>query len=243
MRVYEPLAAALVAASPVRLSGRVVLDLGAGTGAASRAVLAAGGRPLAFDLSLGMLRHDRSRRPAALCGDVRRLPLRSRCVGAVVAAFVLNHLPDPVAALRGAGRVTEPEGPVLASTFSSSWSHPAKERVEQVAAAFGFRRPAWYDFQKAAVEPLLGDAAAFAAAADAAGLAHVTVEERQVDTGLPTAADLVAWRLGMAHLAPFVAGLEPRRRAALITGARAALDDRPQPLRPVVLILSSRAAV
>lgn len=220
-----------------------MLDLGAGTGAASRAVLAAGGRPLAFDLSLGMLRHDRSRRPAALCGDVRRLPLRSRCVGAVVAAFVLNHLPDPVAALREAGRVTEPEDPVLASTFSSSWSHPAKERVEQVAAAFGFRRPAWYDFQKAAVEPLLGDAAAFAAAADAAGLAHVTVEERQVDTGLPTAADLVAWRLGMAHLAPFVAGLEPRRRAALITGARAALDDRPQPLRPVVLILSSRAAV
>jgi len=215
MRVYEPLAAALVAASPVRLSGRVVLDLGAGTGAASRAVLAAGGRPLEFDLSLGMLRHDRSRRPPALCGDVRRLPLRSRCVGAVVAAFVLNHLPDPVAALREAGRVTEPEGPVLASTFSSSWSHPAKERVEQVAAAFGFRRPAWYDFQKAAAEPLLGDAAAFAAAAEAAGLAHVTVEERQVDTGLPTAADLVGTVLAFGRSS----GSPARRLATMASGS------------------------
>ncbi len=43
-RMYTPLARALVAAAPVPLSGRRVLDLGAGTSVAGRAALAAGAR-------------------------------------------------------------------------------------------------------------------------------------------------------------------------------------------------------
>ena len=55
--IYEPLAQALVAAAPVPLTGRTILDLGAGTGAASRAAIAAGARQVvAADLSLAMLR-------------------------------------------------------------------------------------------------------------------------------------------------------------------------------------------
>ena len=42
--MYEPLARSLVAAAPVPLAGRLVLDLGAGTGVAGRAALAAGAR-------------------------------------------------------------------------------------------------------------------------------------------------------------------------------------------------------
>jgi hypothetical protein len=41
--MYARLAGALIAAAPVPLAGRRVLDLGAGTGAAGRAALAAGG--------------------------------------------------------------------------------------------------------------------------------------------------------------------------------------------------------
>ena len=40
--IYEPLAQALVAAAPVPVTGRTILDLGSGTGAASRAAIAAG---------------------------------------------------------------------------------------------------------------------------------------------------------------------------------------------------------
>jgi hypothetical protein len=43
-QMYARLAGALVAAAPVPPAGRSVLDLGAGTGAAGRAALAAGAR-------------------------------------------------------------------------------------------------------------------------------------------------------------------------------------------------------
>ena len=58
--MYEPLARSLVAAAPVPLAGRLVLDLGAGTGVAGRAALAAGARRVVgADLSEGMLRRGR----------------------------------------------------------------------------------------------------------------------------------------------------------------------------------------
>ena len=55
--LYAQLARVLVGAAAVPLAGAVVLDLGAGTGAAGWAALAAGARQVvAADLSLGMLR-------------------------------------------------------------------------------------------------------------------------------------------------------------------------------------------
>ena len=44
-RVYTPLARALIGAAPVPVAGGLVLDLGAGTGVAGRAALAAGADP------------------------------------------------------------------------------------------------------------------------------------------------------------------------------------------------------
>jgi SAM-dependent methyltransferase len=59
--LYTRLARVLVEAAPVPLAGAVVLDLGAGTGAAGWAALAAGARQVvAADLSPGMLRHARA---------------------------------------------------------------------------------------------------------------------------------------------------------------------------------------
>ena len=58
------------------------------------------------------------------------------------------------------------------------------------------------------------------------------VREQSVDVGLATPEDVVGWRLGMAHLAPWVASLpgDQRRRQA-IEAARDAVAD----LGPVVI--------
>jgi SAM-dependent methyltransferase len=189
-----------------------------------------------------MLRHDRPARPPAAAGDSCALPFRPGVFDGVVAAFVVNHLPDPARGLAEAGRVTRPGGCVLASVFSAGSVHPAKEQVEAVAARFGYRRPEWYDRMKREVEPLTENAAALATAARSGGLAEVQVLEREVDVGLDTAEDLVAWRLGMASMAPFVASLDAGRREELLEAALAAVGPEPQALRPLVLILSSLAA-
>jgi nicotinamidase-related amidase len=54
-RVYGPIAADLVAATPHPLAGRIVLDAGAGTGLVSRELQRADARVVALDLSVDML--------------------------------------------------------------------------------------------------------------------------------------------------------------------------------------------
>ena len=99
--MYAQLARVLVAAAPVPLAGRLVLDLGAGAGVAGRAALAAGARRVvAVDLSEGMLRRGGGGRPVA--ADAVALPFRDGSFDLVVAAFCLNHL-DSLAAGPGRG--------------------------------------------------------------------------------------------------------------------------------------------
>src|SRR5690348_13529593 len=92
-RVYTRMAQLLVGWSPVPLAGRVVLDVGAGTGLAGRAAQAAGGQVLAVDLVAAMVR---AAGVPGLVADARRLPVRTGAAGAVVAAFSLNHLEWPI---------------------------------------------------------------------------------------------------------------------------------------------------
>ncbi len=239
---YLHLAEILVARCPHPVHGATVLDLGAGGGAVSRAVAGAGGRPFAVDLSWAMLAQRRAERPPAAVGDAYALPFRGGAFDAVVAAFSISHLPDPAAGLAEAGRVTRPGGAVLASVFSVRNALPAKEEVERLAQRFGYRRPAWYDRFKAEVEPVTADPAALADAARAGGLHGVEVIEETVDLGLWTSAELVGWRLATPSLAAFAAGLSPAERAEFIAAAEAELGPARHPFRPVVLILSSRAA-
>ena len=141
-RVYRRLAAELVARSPIPLAGRLVLDLGAGTGAATVAIRAAGGRPIAADVAPGMLAAMGADRPPVVAADALALPLRSAAVDAVVAAFSINHLVDPEAGLREARRVTRPAARVLASSYAHDDAHPAKQAVEEAAGpSAGPRRP------------------------------------------------------------------------------------------------------
>lgn len=237
---YDRLAEVLVATAPVPLTGALVLDLGAGTGAASRAVDAVGGRTVAVDLSLAMLAQDRPRRPA-VGGDACALPFRDHAFDTVVAAFSLSHLPDPELGLAEAARVTRHGGTVLASAFSAANALPGKEAVEKVAARFGYRRPEWYGCMKTDLEPKVADPGALAAMARSAGLIEVDVSEHSVDLGTWNPGQLVAWRLSGPSLAGFVGRLSPPLRAEFRAAAEAALGAEPQPFQPAVLILSSRS--
>ena len=115
--VYGPLADALLEQAP-GLGGQLVLDVGAGTGAVSQRLVAAGSRAVAVDASWSMLAHHASSRPPAVVGDISRLPLADGAVDGAVAAFVLNHLADPVAALVEVRRVVREGGFIVASVFS-----------------------------------------------------------------------------------------------------------------------------
>jgi len=126
--VYAPIAAELVATCPHPLGGRTVLDAGAGTGAASKALAAQRARPIAMDLSFGMLAWSAADRQPSAVADIRALPLAADSVDDAVAAFVLSHLTDPEAGLAELARVTRPAGAVLATVFSTTSHDPARDR-------------------------------------------------------------------------------------------------------------------
>jgi ubiquinone/menaquinone biosynthesis C-methylase UbiE len=92
--------------------GQVVLDIGAGTGVASQAVLKAGGRPVGADGSVGMLQVARRDQPATpLVGaEAIDLPFRPGVFDAVVGNFVLAHFTKVDTALYDLVRVTRSGG-------------------------------------------------------------------------------------------------------------------------------------
>jgi SAM-dependent methyltransferase len=236
--MYAPLAAALVAAAPVPAAGRRVLDLGAGTGLAARSALAAGARQVArADLSEQMLRRGRGGSPVA--ANAVALPFRDRSFDLVLAAFCLNHLDPPEAGLAEARRVG---AALAASTFAPGWAHPAKDAADAAVRSFGYQPPAWYE----ALAPgeRASDPEVLAGLAAAAGFARVRVDVVPVATALVTPADLVSWRLGMAHYASFLRALDPAGRSAVRRAAERAVaavtgPDPGEPLVVSMLVLSA----
>jgi SAM-dependent methyltransferase len=213
---YEPLARHLVDHLPGTLAGAVALDAGAGSGVAGRALTARGARVVSADRELDMAAYVAGSGPA-VAADVRRLPFRDHVFDVVVAAFVVNHLPDPVGGLRELARVTRAGGVVLASTFSAERAS-AKETVDAVAERHGFVRPAWYvELQRCA--QAVGDAGAVERALRAAGFAGWSVTEQVVDVGIAAPADVVRYRLGMPHLHAFAVSLTVEARDAFVAEA------------------------
>jgi SAM-dependent methyltransferase len=161
-------------------------------------------------------------------------------VDGVVAAFSFNHLPDPAAGFREAARVCRPGSPILAAAYSADDHHPVKAAAEQALGEAGWVVDPWYADLRTRVAPLLGTAAGMRAAAHAAGLAG-WAGEITVDLPDLTPADLVAWRLGMAQSAPFLATLTPAARARVHTRARHLLGPTPLPLRRSIIVLTTLA--
>lgn len=215
--MYARLATALVAAAPVPLAGRRVLDLGAGTGVAGRAALAAGARRVVgVDLSEGMLRRGHGGSPVV--ADAVALPFRDRSFDLVVAAFCLNHLGRPEAGLAEAGRVG---AALAASAFAPGWTHPAKDAVDDAARSFGYRPPDWHTVL--APGSAASDPEVLAERAVAAGFTGARAYITEIPAGLATPAELAAWRLGMAHFAPFMRSLDAPGRAAVRRAAEQAV--------------------
>jgi ubiquinone/menaquinone biosynthesis C-methylase UbiE len=97
--------------------GSVAVDVGCGTGRALpalRTAVGSHGAVLAVDVTPAMLAQVRlaGRATGVLLAlaDARRLPLRDAAAGAVFAAGLVQHLPDPVAGLAELARITRPGG-------------------------------------------------------------------------------------------------------------------------------------
>ena len=239
--LYTQLARVLVATAPVPLADAVVLDLGAGTGAAGWAALAAGARQVvAADLSPGMLRHARDRGTPAwepIAADAVALPFRDHSFDLVLAAFSLNHLDSLAAGLAEARRVG---AALAASTFAPGWDHPAKRAVDEVLGSFGYQPPAWY----ACLSPgsRAGDPEILTERVAAAGFTDVQVRTTDVRTALVTPAELASWRLGLAQVAPFLRSLAPADRAAVRRAAERAIAGLAgtSPLIVSMVVLTAR---
>jgi SAM-dependent methyltransferase len=234
-QVYALLAQTLLYDAPVPLDRARVLDLGAGTGVASRAALAAGAAlVVAVDNAAGMLRHGgESMRPVV--ADACALPFPPESFDLVVAAISLGHITEPVRALRETRRVG---AALLVSAFEAGWTHPAKVAVDEALAPFGFRTPPWYVALKREVEQGVDDPGNLGALVRSAGYGDVSVRTVLVATGLETPAQLAGWRLGMAHVAPFVQTLRPPERVAARRAAESALVGAP-PLVVAMVVLAA----
>ncbi|MGW6981655.1 methyltransferase domain-containing protein [Streptomyces sp. NPDC054932] len=110
---------AAIARLRLKPGGRAV-DLGCGTGRAMpalRAQVGPRGHVLGIDVTPAMLaaaaRHGRTRHGHLVSADCTRLPLPGASADGIFSAGLLDHLPDPGAALREWARVTAPDGVLL----------------------------------------------------------------------------------------------------------------------------------
>lgn len=234
-RMYARLADAMAGHAPVDLAGATALDAGAGTGVAGDALRRRGARSVvAVDLAHGMLAGARS--PAAV-GDLTRLPFRDGSFDLAAAAFSINHFEDPTPVL---GELRRVAGALLASVFAPGWTHPAKDAVEAVMVSHGFVPPDWYVTFKAGGGDGEPGPAELVAYAEEAGFGSAEATTIEVDTGLREPRDLVSWRLGMAHTAPYAATLPPAELDRARREAEEAVAGMP-PLVVRMVVLGARS--
>jgi ubiquinone/menaquinone biosynthesis C-methylase UbiE len=241
-RLYDRLALRIVESTGEQLRGSLVLDAGAGTGAICRALRTAGATAIALDSSPGMLAHIGNAAVLSVVGDVCAQPFLAATFDAAVSAFTISHLEVPERALGEMDRVVKARGLVIAAVFGAAAANASKDVVDKVAAEYGFVAPAWYETLKTRTEPLTNTPERLRACAQAAGLASASVEDVTIDSGLDSPQAMVEYRLGMAHVAPYVSSLTAAKREALMCDATAEVARRGQAIRPRVLILSSRAS-
>jgi SAM-dependent methyltransferase len=106
--------------------GTRLLDLGCGPGTITAAAAGRGAQVTGVDLAEGMLALGRERHPQLelVTGDAEDLPFADATFHAVVGGFVLNHLPDPEAALAEVARVLAPGGRVAVAVWQRPEDNP-----------------------------------------------------------------------------------------------------------------------
>lgn len=238
--MYDRLASFAISAFAGSFRGATVLDVGAGTGALCRALRATGAIPIAVDMSRDMLGLLGGAAAYAAVGDMCGLPFSDDRFDAAVSGFAISHIDAPEDALTEMHRVVRPGGRVIASVFGEAPSGASKDVVDEVARDFGYRLPHWYVDLKTKNEPRSNTPALLRGCAEFAGLEDIAVSDVIVDSGLDTPESITAYRIGLAHVAPFVESLPRPRRDEFFERAVAAVRERGQPVRPRVLVLSSR---
>lgn len=120
--------------------GMRVLDAGCGNGIYLRALRKRSMNAVGCDLSLGMLcgvTH-----PALVNADVTTLPMRDGTFDVVLAAHVLDLVPDRRAAARELRRVLTPGGTCVAVTNGAQHLRSLRAMIERAVSTPGWRIPA-----------------------------------------------------------------------------------------------------
>ncbi|MEN8177973.1 MAG: malonyl-ACP O-methyltransferase BioC [Pseudomonadota bacterium] len=113
---------------------RVILDVGAGTGEATRALgkRYRKARTIALDFALPMLHQARKRgswlrRPRCICGDAEQLPLADQSVDLIFSNAALQWCNDLEATFHEFLRVLRPEGLLIFSTYGPDTLHELRQ--------------------------------------------------------------------------------------------------------------------
>jgi SAM-dependent methyltransferase len=165
-----------------------LLDVACGPGHCAAAAAARGAVPLGLDAAVGMVAVARGRYPESEFqqGDAERLSFADASFDAVVAGFVVNHLPRPESALAEFARVLRPGGRMAVTV----WDRPERMRplgvlTEAVERTEGVQDPG---LPSGGPDPFrFADEAALVALLSGAGVDGVDVssigfEERVADT-------------------------------------------------------------
>ena len=238
--VYDQLSEALCENSEIDFAHRLVLDLCAGSGAATAALQRRGAAVVALDLAYGMLNVDRSSRPPAVQADANHLPFRRAAFESVVMAFGLNHSPDPVNTLRSVRPVLNGGGEVAIATFASGWNHPAKRAVDEVLVSAGYSEPSWHAALKRDVEPTVSSPERLGEVLNDAGFGAVKVVVVEVTIAV-SVEQAVAWRFGMASHGAFIRACRADVVADLFERACSAVRLDWVPLQPSMLVATARS--
>ncbi len=113
------------------LPGMRVLDAGCGNGIYLRALRDRRVSAVGCDLSSGMLRQ--VRHPALVNADVTALPVRDGAFGVVLAAYLLDLVPDRGTAISELRRVLEPGGTCVAVTTGAGHLRSLRDLIERAA--------------------------------------------------------------------------------------------------------------
>jgi SAM-dependent methyltransferase len=204
---------------------RVIVDVGTGVGAAIPEIRtrAPAARILGVDRSLGMVRLAPLPGARAVM-DAMRLALASGAVDVVVAAFMLFHLPDPLAGLREIRRVVRRGGAVGITTWGRDADVPARTIWEEELDATG--APAEDPGEQIMECEAMDTPEKLRSLLVGAGFSSVWVEARPLDfrPDLDTFLELVT-RCGSRER---LGSLAPSARAACIERAERRLGELPQ---------------